>query len=226
MNKSNYITDMIKVGVHIGHKKSNYHPKVKQYIAEKKDDVYIFDLNLTKQKLEEVLIFVKDIFENNKTIMFVGTKVQLKEIIKVAAEKLNMPYVNTKWPGGFFTNFGIIKKRIEYFLKLEKDVKEGKYKGLIKKQQLKIDKELEKLRAKFSGVREITKLPDVVFVADINKNKITVREAKVKGIKVIGIVNTNVNPELVDYPIPANNDSIGSVQYILNKIIEQQSKFN
>ena len=223
MNNSDNITKMTETGMYIGHKKSNYHPKIKKYIIERKNNVYIFDLELTNQKLEEALSFIKEILNKDQTILFVGTKIQLKDIISETAEKLQMPYVNTKWSGGFFTNFKIIKKRMDYFLKLESDVKEGKYENLIKKEQLKIGRELKKLRTKFNGVRNLIKLPEAVFVADINKNEIVVKEAKTKGIKIIAIINTNTNSELVDYPIPANNDSIKSVKYILDKIVDSKN---
>lgn len=221
MNKNIEIDKMTELGVHIGHKKNNYHPKIKKYLSQKRDGIHIFNLNKTQEELDKALTFIKGVLgNNNQVILFVGTKVQLKELIKESAEKIGMPYVNTKWPGGFFTNFKIIKKRMDYFIKLENDLKEGKYKDLTKKEQLRIEKELIKLRTKFNGVRGLTKLPEAIFISDINKNKSVLKEARQAGIKIVAITDTNTNPELVDYPIPASDDSISSVKYILTKIIE------
>jgi len=215
------ITKMNEAGMHIGHKKNDYHPKIKKYLSQKKDNICIFDLNQTKEKLKEALAFIKSIYENgNQMILFVGVKVQLKDIIKETAIKLQMPYIDTKWSGGFFTNFKVIKKRIDYFIGLENDAKSGKFENFTKKEQLKISRELEKLRKKFDGVRNLTKLPEAIFISDINKNRLVVKEAKRMGVKIIAITDTNTNPELVDYPIPANDDSILSVKYILDKIVE------
>ena len=155
-----------------------------------------------------------------KTIVFVGTKIQLKGIVQLAAEEVGMPYVTERWLGGTFTNFETIQKRVNYFKDLEKKKETGELEKYTKKERLNFDKEIAILKTKFEGIRNMPKLPDAVFIFGLDKDITCAREAKRKGIKIVAIVDTNVNPDIVDYPIPANDDAISAVGYMLEKIKE------
>lgn len=215
------IDEMAKAGLHFGRKVSKSHPKMKPFIFGIRNTIHIINLEKTKEKLIEALNFIQNLISENKTILFVGTKIQFNELLKNFAKELNFPYVIERWLGGIFTNFETIKKRCQYMQELEKKLTNqelmGKY---TKKEKLKMEKELKKLKEKFEGIKDLEKLPDAIFVLDLKKEAIAVKEAKMKKIKIIGISNTDADPTLADYPIPANNNSISSVSYILNKIKE------
>lgn len=212
--------EMMKAGVNFGHRVSKLHPKMKQYVSGIKNNVHTLDLEKTSAELQKALEFIKKIVSENKKIIFVGTKIQLRGPIKAAAEECQVPYVVERWLGGTFTNFETILKRVEYFKDLEKKKATGELEKYTKKERMIFDKELELLKIKFEGIKSMTKLPDAVFVFDLDKDITCVREARIKGIKIIAIADTNVDPELADYPIPANDDSISSVKYILEKVKE------
>lgn len=214
------IEEMEKAGVNFGHKVSKLHPKMKTYITGVKNNVNIFDLEKTQKELEKALVAVSKIISDGKTIIFVGTKIQLKSIVQKAAEECNIPYVTERWLGGTFTNFETIQKRVNYFKDLEKKRETGELEKYTKKERLDFDREIAKLKTKFEGIRNMSKLPEAVFIFGIDKDITAAREAKKKGIKIIAIVDTNVNPDIVDYPIPANDDAILSVSYIIDKVVE------
>lgn len=214
------IEEMAKFGLHFGHRTSRLHPKMEPYLEGVRNSVHIIDLEKTKEKLIEALKFVQELISENKILLLIGTKIQVKNLVKEKAEECNLPYVNERWLGGTFTNFEIIKKRIEYFKDLERKKKEGELEKYTKKEKAKIGQELAKLEIKFGGIKNLEKLPDAIFVLDMKKDSLAVKEAKMKGIKVIGIADTNVDPTLADYPIPANDDAISSVKYILEKVKE------
>jgi len=214
------IEEMAKAGLHFGHKISKHHPKMAPFLVGERNTIHIIDLEKTAQKLKEALQFIQKLITENKTILFVGTKIQIRNLIKEIASDCGMPYIAARWLGGTFTNFGTISKRIEYFKDLEKKKAEGAFEHYTKKERLKIDRELRDLEEKFGGLRNLQSLPDAVFIVDMKKNETAVREAKKKNIKIIAICHTNVNPTLADFPIPANDDSISSVKYILEKIKE------
>ncbi len=211
---------MMEAGLHLGHKCSYTHPKMRPYIAGIKNDINIINLEKTIGEFEKTLEFFQKFFLENKIILLVGTKVQVREIVREVAEEWNMPYVNERWIGGILTNFPVIRKRIEYF----KDLKEKRDKGELdkytKKERAKIDKEIDDLERKYKGLENLERLPDAVFVLDMKKDKIAVEEARKKNILVIGIADTNVDPLMADYIIPANDDAVSSVKYILDKIRE------
>ena len=211
---------MAQVGLHFGHKSSRVHPKIKPYLYGVRNAVHVFDLEKTKEKLEEALKFIRELVNDNKTLLLVGTKIQMKDLVKTIAKEVNLPYVNERWLGGTFTNFEIIKKRIDHFKDLERKKAEGELEKYTKKERAKIDQELKNFEIKLGGVKGLSKLPEAIFVADMRKDILAIKEAKKKGIKIIGIADTNVDPTLADYPIPANDDAIGSVKYILEKIKE------
>ena len=214
------IDEMAQAGLQFGHRVSRLHPKMKQYVSGIKNNVHIIDLEKTAKEMEKALGFIAKLVSEGKTILFVGTKIQLRNLIKTGAEDCGMPYVTERWLGGTFTNFDTIFKRVEYYKDLEKKKATGELEKYTKKERMNFDKELQTLRIKFEGIKSMTKLPEAVFIFGVDKDITCVREAKIKGIKIIGIVDTNVDPDLVDYPILANDDAISSVQYILEKVKE------
>jgi len=214
------VDEMAEAGVNLGHKVSKFHPKMKPYVSGIKNNVQIFDLEKTQKELEKALAFVSKIVSEEKTIIFVGTKIQLKSIVRQAAEEAGIPYVTERWLGGTFTNFETIQKRVNYFKDLEKKRETGELEKYTKKERLDFDREIAKLKIKFEGIRNMPKLPDAVVIFGIDKDITAAREAKKKGIKIVAIVDTNVNPDIADYPIPANDDAISAVSYIIDKVKE------
>jgi small subunit ribosomal protein S2 len=219
--KSNFgvkIQDMEEAGVNFGHRISRLHPKMKPYLSGVKSTTHLIDLEKTAEALENALEYVKKTISDKKVLVFIGTKIQIKDLIKETAEECELPYVCERWLGGAFTNFPVIKKRIDYLIELENAKKEGGWEKYTKKERIKINKEFEGLKTKFGGLKALTGLPEAIFVADIRKDDLAVKEAKMKGVKVIAICDTNVDPSQIDYPIPANDDAILSVKYILDKV--------
>lgn len=214
------IEEMAKMGLHFGHRTSRVHPKMEPYLYGVRNTVHIIDLEKTKEKLKEALKFIQELISENKILLLVGTKIQAKNLVKEMAKELNLPYIAERWLGGTFTNFGVIRKRIEYFKDLEKKKTEGELEKYTKKERAKIDQELRDLEIKLGGIKNLEKLPDAIFVLDMKKDALAVKEARQMGVKVIGISDTNVDPTLADYPIPANDDAISSVKYILEKVKE------
>ena len=212
------IDEMSSAGVQFGHKVSKLHPKMKNFVSGIKNNVHVFDLEKTSKELGKAMDFIARLSSEGKTIIFVGTKIQLKHLIKEAAEEIGVSYVTERWLGGTFTNFETIQKRVNYFKELERKKETGELEKYTKKERLNFDKELASLKIKFEGIRNMSKLPDAVVIFGIDKDITCAREAKKKDIKIISIVDTNINPDIVDYVIPANDDAISSVGYILNKI--------
>jgi len=214
------VDEMSSAGLNFGHTISKLHPKMKPFITGIKNNVHIIDLEKTASEFKLALNFIARIVEDGKTLMFVGTKIQVRELTKNTAINCEMPYVVERWLGGTFTNFETISKRVDYFKELENKKTTGELEKYTKKEKLLFDRELESLRLKFDGIRNMKKLPEAVLILDIKKDITCVREAKKKGIKIIGVVDTNIDPTLVDYPIPANDDAISSIKYILDKVQE------
>jgi len=214
------IEEMAKAGVNFGHTVSKLHPKMKHYVAGIKSNVHIIDLEKTAKEFEKALKFIASLIRDNKNIVLVGTKIQMKNLVKETAEECGLPYVVERWLGGTFTNFETLLKRVDYFKDLENKIRTGGLEKYTKKERLNFDKELNALRIKFEGIKNLSKLPEAVLILDLKKDETAAREAKKKGIKIIGVVDTNIDPTLVDYPIPANDDAISSISYILSKIKE------
>jgi len=208
---------MTEAGLHFGHRTSRINPKMKPYIYGVRNTVHIIDLEKSAEKFEEALEFIKKLISENKVLLLIGTKIQVKDLVKDIAKDCGLPYINERWLGGTFTNFKTIKKRLEYFNDLEAKKKKGDLAKYTKKERAKMDEELKNLEIKFGGIKELEKLPDAIFVLDMKKDALAVNEAGKKRIKIIGIADTNVDPTLADYPIPANDDAISSVKYILEK---------
>lgn len=214
------LEEMEKAGLHFGHAVSRLHPKMKPYVAGIKNNVHIIDLKKTAEEFERALKYIAAIAAEEKTILFVGTKPQIKHFTKEVAETCGMPYVAERWLGGTFTNFDTIAKRVQYFKDLEVKRAQGAFEKHTKKERLDIDREISSLKEKFEGIRNMDKLPEAALILDMREDETAVREAKRKGIKVIGVADTNVDPAAADYPIFANDDAISSVKYILEKVKE------
>src|SRR6185369_1751459 len=200
------LMEMLKAGVHFGHKTSLWNPKMGPYIYTQRNNIHILDLEKTKTKLSEALQFAKDTASRGGTILFVGTKRQAKDEVRKAAEACSMPYVVTRWLGGTFTNFRTIQRTIKKMEKLEKMMETGEIKKYTKKEQLMIAREVEKMKTFFSGIKDMKKLPEAIFVLDTKYDHIPVEEARQSKVKVIGLVDTNADPTNVDYVIPSNDD--------------------
>lgn len=214
------VDEMLSCGLGVGHTVSRLHPKMKAYTSGIKNNTNVIDLEKTAKEFSKALKFISNLIADNKKIIFVGTKIQMKELVKKAAQDCDVPYVTERWLGGIFTNFETISKRVEYFKDMEKKKASGEFNKYTKKERLKIDKELESLRVKFEGIKNMTKLPEAVFISDLKKDITCAREAKRKGIFIIAIADTNIDPDFADYLIPANDDAMSSVKYILDKVSE------
>ena len=209
------LKDMVASAVHFGHPTSRWNPKMKIYIYGARHGIHIFDLKITAKKLVEALEFLSRMAQDKKEILFVGTKQQCCKFLYEIKEETGMPIVTDKWIPGLLTNHRTIKERIDYFKQLKDDDAQGKLSKFTKKEQTKLRKKIQKLSISLSGVENMKGKPDVLFVADIVRDHIAVKEARKLGIPVVGIVDSNANPDLVDYPIPANDDAIKSLEYIL-----------
>jgi len=212
--------EMLEAGVHFGHPVSKWHPKAESYIYTAKNGVHIINLAKTTEALEKILKKVSEVIANGDEIMFVSTKKQSKAITKNAAERCGMPYVTERWLGGTFTNFGTLLKSIKKLNKLEADKESGEFAKYTKKEVVVLNRLIEKLNRNLSGIKNIKKLPAMVFITDLKMQETTILEAKTKRIPIIGICDTNVNPELVDYVIPANDDAIKSLDMIINVVAD------
>jgi small subunit ribosomal protein S2 len=210
--------DMLKAGMHFGHRTNRWHPKMKQFIFTSKNGVYIIDLKKTQEKLQEALEFMAKLVAEGKSILFVGTKSQVASSLKKMAEEINQPYVVGKWLGGYLTNFAIVKKSVKKYLDLIERRATGKLEKYTKKERLNFDREIKKLEARVGGLASLVKLPDALFVWDTKEEETAVKEAIQKNIPIIAICDTNVNPEEVNYPIPANDDSTKTIKLLLESI--------
>ena len=215
---------LLEAGVHFGHQTRRWDPKMAEYIFQARNGIHIIDLQKTSKKIDEAYAFLKEQVEEGKTVLFVGTKKQAQECVKEAAEKSGMYYVDQRWLGGMLTNFDTIRTRVQRFKDLEKMQEDGTFEVLPKKEVILLKKEMEKLERNLGGIKDMEKIPGVIFLVDPKKEHIAVLEAKKLGIPVIGLVDTNCNPEEVDYAIPGNDDAIRAVKLITdvmaNAIIE------
>ncbi|MCK9554664.1 30S ribosomal protein S2 [bacterium] len=214
------IKELLEAGVHFGHQTHRWNPKMKRYIFESRDGIYIIDLQKTALQLEEAYRLVKETVSAGLDVLFVGTKKQAKECIKDAADKCGMYYVNERWLGGTLTNFVTIRRSISRLNEIEKQEEEGIFETLTKKEVISILKEKERLKKYLQGIRDMKKLPGVLFVVDPKRERIAVLEAKKLKIKVIAIVDTNCDPDIVDIPIPGNDDAMRTISLIANKIAD------
>ena len=215
---------LLEAGVHFGHQTKRWDPKMAEYIYQARNGIHIIDLQKTSKKIDEAYGFIKEVSEEGKDILFVGTKKQAQECIKEAAEKSGMFYVDQRWLGGTLTNFKTIRKRVDRLTSLERMQEDGTFDVLPKKEVAKLRNEMEKIEKNLGGIKEMTRLPGAMFVVDPKNERIAVLEARKLNIPIVGLIDTNCNPEDVDYPIPGNDDAIRAVKLITdvmaNAIIE------
>ncbi|MBQ7039354.1 MAG: 30S ribosomal protein S2 [Clostridia bacterium] len=209
---------LLEAGVHFGHQTRRWNPKMAEYIFAERNGIYIIDLQKTVKKVEEAYAFVRDIAAQGGEVLFVGTKKQAQDSIKEEAERVGMYYVNARWLGGMLTNFGTIKKRIERLKQLYKMEEDGIMEILPKKEVTNLKNEQEKLEKYLGGIKEMKEIPACMFIVDPKKEKIAVSEAHKLNIPIVAIVDTNCDPEEVDYPIPGNDDAIRAVKLIASTI--------
>ena len=215
---------LLEAGVHFGHQTRRWDPKMAEYIFQARNGIHIIDLQKASKKIDEAYEFIKEQVEEGKTVLFVGTKKQAQECMKDAAIKSGMYYVDQRWLGGMLTNFDTIQKRIQRLKNLETMEQDGTFDVLPKKEVAGLRKEMGKLEANLGGIKDMEELPGVIFLVDPKKERIAILEAKKLNIPVVGIVDTNCNPEDLDYPIPGNDDAIRAVKLIAdvmaNAVIE------
>ncbi|MFA0753106.1 MAG: hypothetical protein IMHGJWDQ_000877 [Candidatus Fervidibacter sp.] len=212
--------ELLEAGVHFGHLTRRWNPKMARFIFGKRQDIYIIDLHKTLAQLEQAYAFVRDKVAEGGTVLFVGTKRQAQEPIEEAAKSCGMFYVTTRWLPGTLTNFPTIRSRVDYLNELREMERNGTMDLLPKKESVRLRKQLAKLEKLLAGIEKMDRLPDILYVVDIRREEIAIREARKLGIPVIAIVDTNCDPELVDFPIPGNDDAIRSIRLITGKIAE------
>ncbi|TJX16207.1 30S ribosomal protein S2 [Tissierella creatinini] len=209
---------LLEAGVHFGHQTRRWNPKMAPYIFTERNGIYIIDLQKTVKKVEEAYDFMKEIVANGGNVLFVGTKKQAQEAIESEAKRCNMHYINQRWLGGMLTNYNTIKRRIDRLHELEKMEEDGIFDLLPKKEVIKLRHEGERLEKFLGGIKNMNGIPDVLFVVDPRKERIAVKEAQILGIPVVGIVDTNCDPDEIDYVIPGNDDAIRAVKLITETI--------
>jgi len=214
------LEELLEVGAHFGHQTKRWNPKMEEYLYGSENGVHIFDLTKTKAALEEVLEFLKTSVKDGKTILLVGTKKQIKEKIKAIAEKAGIAYVNERWLGGTISNFDQMRKSLKKLAEMKEKMASGGYSEFTKKERLLIEREITRLERFFGGLTRLEKAPDVLFIVDTKKEISAVREASRKGVTVIGLVDSNSDPDMVDYVIPMNDDAAKAVEYVLDKVGE------
>lgn len=218
------IQDLLKVGAHFGHAKTKWHPRMKPFIFTQKDNIHIIDLRKTLEKLKEALDFIAKTAKDGGIILFVSTKRQAKDIVKKVAESCGMPYVVDRWLGGTFTNFNTLHKRILRLRDLEKKEKEGALSKYTKYEQHQFRLEIQQMNKLFGGIKTLDKLPEVIFVVDITIDDLPVKEASRKGVKIVSLVDSNADPEKVDYPVPSNDDAVKVIEFMVNAVAETISE--
>jgi small subunit ribosomal protein S2 len=212
--------EMLDAGVHFGHLKRKWHPKMAPYIFMEKNDIHLIDLNHTQSKLEEASNAIRSIVRSGRKVLFVATKKQAKEIIESEAQRLNMPYVTERWLGGMLTNFATVRKSIKKMSNIDKMEQNGTMATLSKKERLMISREKEKLQRVLGGIEELNRLPAALYIVDIKNEHIAVKEAQKLNIPTFAMVDTNSDPTQVDFPIPANDDATKSIALITRAIMD------
>ncbi len=212
--------ELLEAGVHFGHQTKRWNPKMKKYIFGSRNGIYIIDLQKTLKKFKEAVAYVQTVAEQGGNVLFVGTKRQAQESIETQAQRCNMYYVNNRWLGGTLTNFKTIRKSVETLNRLEAMATDGSYDKLTKKEILDLEKKKEKLNKVLFGIKNMTRLPDILFIVDPNREKIAVSEANKLGIPIVAIVDTNCDPENVDFVIPGNDDAIRAVKLFTTRVAD------
>lgn len=217
---------LLEAGVQFGHQKRRWNPKMKEYIFTTRDDIYIIDLQKTVKKLEEAYEALKEIISKEGKVLFVGTKKQAQEAAEESATRTNMYFVNERWLGGTLTNFKTIRSRIRRMEEIERMETDGTFEALPKKEVIQIRKEYEKLNKNLRGIREMKRMPQAMIIVDPRKEEIAIKEARILGIPVFGIVDTNCDPDMVDYVIPGNDDAVRSVKLLIGALTNAIAEVN
>ncbi len=220
MAESISVKQLLEAGAHFGHLTGHWHPRMKSFIFTQRNGIHIIDLEQTVVMLERAYNYVKDLVSSGQSLLFVGTKKQAQEIVEEEAKRCGMYYVNQRWLGGMLTNFSTIQARIDYLVRLEDQKDKGELDYLSKKEKMKVEKEIARLNKLLGGFKEMTTLPGTIFIIDPTKEKIALAESKKVGIPVVAIVDTNCDPQSIDYPIPANDDAIKAIKLICSKIAD------
>jgi small subunit ribosomal protein S2 len=211
---------LLEAGVHFGHQTRRWNPKMRPFIFTERNGIHIIDLQQTVGRLAIALNFVRETAANNEQVLFVGTKKQAREVIESEARRCGMPFVTNRWLGGTLTNFSTIQARSSYLLRREETRERGEFRRLHKKEQLKIDKEIEKLNRHLGGIKQMPRLPGAVFIVDPDIESIAVQEARRVGVPIVAMCDTNCDPDLIDYPIPSNDDAIRAIKLITGKVAD------
>jgi len=214
------VKGLLEAGAHFGHHTSYWHPKMKRYIFAQRNGIHIIDLEQTVHMLQAACEFVRDVAGRGQSVLFVGTKRQAQQPVEEEARRCSMFYVNQRWLGGMLTNFGNIQARIDYLVRLEDRKEKGELDLLSKKESSRLEKKMAHLNDQMGGFKEMTSFPGVLFISDPLKDKIALSEARKVGIPVVAICDTNCNPELIDYPIPANDDAIKAIRLVSSKVAD------
>ncbi len=212
--------EMLQAGVHFGHLKRKWNPAMAPYIFAEKKGIHVIDLNKTSAKIDEAGAAMRQIAKSGKKILFVATKKQAKEIVAEAAKSVNMPYVTERWSGGMLTNFATIRKAIKKMSNIDKMETDGTFDNISKRERLQITRQREKLEKTLGSISDLTRVPAAIFIVDINKEHIAVKESKRLGITTFGMVDTNSNPNEIDFAIPANDDATKSIETIMSYVVE------
>jgi small subunit ribosomal protein S2 len=214
------IKELLEAGAHFGHQTSRWHPRMKKYIFTKRNGIHIIDLEQTAGLLEKAIEVVRQVVAEGGKILFVGTKKQAQDIVTDEATRAGMFYISQRWIGGILTNFATIQSRIDYLVRLEDQQARGDFNRLPKKEALKLAKQIDRLNMNLGGFKEMTTLPDAIFIVDPTKERIALAEAKRVGNPVLAMVDTNCNPDEIDYPIPANDDAMRTIKLVLSKMAD------
>lgn len=218
--------ELLEAGVHFGHQTKRWNPKMKEYIFGERNGIYIIDLQKTLKMFKEASNFVRDMVAEGKTVLFVGTKRQAQDAIAEEANRCGMYYVNQRWLGGLLTNWVTVQKSVKRLKELDDMATDGRYELLPKKEVIKLERERKHLQANLAGIKEMNRLPDIIFVIDSNKEQIAVREARKLGIPVVAVVDTNCDPSEVDYVIPGNDDALRAIRLFASKIADSAIEGN
>lgn len=218
------IVEMLQAGVHFGHQTSRWHPKMKPFIFTQRMGIHVIDLEKTRVELEKVLEAVEKMAAEGKKILFVSTKPQAKEIVRQAAQEAGMPYLVDRWVGGLLTNFPEMKKRIKKYLSLKEQKENGELERYTKKEQLDITRQIENMEATLGGLVSLDKMPEVIFVPAMQKEKTAVTEANTMGVEIVAVCDTNANPSKANYVIPANDDAVKSIAMMVQLVAEAAKK--
>jgi len=215
------LDEMLKAGVHFGHVVSKWHPKAESYIYTIKNNVHIINLEKTQEALESSLKKIDEVIKSGKTVLFVGTRKQSRDLVKKYAEICSMPYVNLRWIGGMFTNFKTVLNSIKKLNKLEEEKETSNFSKYTKKESIVLTREISKMNKLIGGIKEMKELPGAVFMISVKNQKTSVLESKLRDIPIIGVCDTNTNPTPMDYPIPANDEATSSIELMLDVVSKQ-----